>query len=125
MPLGDNALPLIEDTIRCATAAARTADTIANVAIRISLKNRVAAGEALAAAQQLIAPTAWPDWLARIGISPREAKRTLSSPANIAAGAGDSAHDYRREAGARRARARGWTRAQLRSSSSSRARRTR
>jgi hypothetical protein len=80
MPSGDSQLPFIEDTIRRAAKAADTADSIANTCIKVSLHQRIAAGEALAAAQQLIAPAAWHDWLAQIGISPREAKRYAVFP---------------------------------------------
>ena len=87
MPLGDNALPILEDTIRKATAAAHTADNIADTCIKVSLRQRIAAGEALAAARELIPPAAWPDWLAQIGIAPARQSATLSFRANTAAGA--------------------------------------
>ena len=74
MPFGDNQLPFIEDRIRKATEAARTADNIANTCIKVSLRHHIAAGEALAAARELVLPVAWPEWLARLGITPREAK---------------------------------------------------
>ena len=39
--IGDNALPLLEAMIRQAAAAARTADSIANTCIKVSLRHRI------------------------------------------------------------------------------------
>jgi hypothetical protein len=68
-------LPILEDTIRAAHRAAIAADNFANIAIRVSLKQRIAAGEALAAARELVPPDDRAAWIASLGISPRDAHR--------------------------------------------------
>ena len=81
MPFGDNSLPSLEHSIRQAAQAAETADQIADTCIRISLRHRIAAGEALAEARELVPPDAWPGWLARLGLAPRQAKSFTIFPA--------------------------------------------
>jgi hypothetical protein len=74
-------LPALAITIREAHQAATTADTIANVAIKVSLKKRLLAGEALTAARALVDPDKWLPWLAQLGITMRDAKRHMNFPA--------------------------------------------
>jgi hypothetical protein len=68
-------LPDLEATIRAAHSAAITADNIATVAIRVSLKKRILAGEALAAARELVPPDEREAWQAGLGLTPRDAHR--------------------------------------------------
>jgi len=68
-------LPKIEATLLGAHRTAIQADKLADVLIRVSLRARVRAGEAIAAARELLGPGELTLWLGRIGITPREAHR--------------------------------------------------
>jgi hypothetical protein len=66
-------LPALADEILRHHRAAATADTIADVCVGVSIAKRIAAGEALAEAWELLGPERVSDWLTEIGISHREA----------------------------------------------------
>jgi hypothetical protein len=80
MPFDGAALHDLAAVILQAHRAAVRADDIANVAIRVSLKKRVAAGEALSAARQLLDPDRWLPWLTEIGRTIRDARRYANFP---------------------------------------------
>jgi hypothetical protein len=68
-------LAVLAATIRDAHSAVTAADKIADTVIRVGLRKRIAAGEALAEAQKLVDADKWLPWLREIGLTCRDAHR--------------------------------------------------
>jgi hypothetical protein len=68
-------LSAIEATILAAHRAAVQANRIAEAVIRVSIRKRIEAGEALAEAREFVPPDDRPAWLTSIGLTERDAHR--------------------------------------------------
>src|SRR5690242_8967676 len=71
-------LSMLEDQIRSAYRAERTADQIADCAIRFSLRRRVALEQMMKQARDLVPAEERQQWLARLGIAAHEAAKLFT-----------------------------------------------